>query len=387
MTVSGAVVGPERQLPVGHERHGARPRPRAGRGGMCGRGAVVSRAWAPPTPSSAASSGVPSASSRPSSTAWPTCWWRWSRSPRWPGTPPRPPTPATRPRPGCRPCWPGPSPSTPTCECAKACIQILGGMGFTWEHDAHLHLRRALTLRQLVGPSSALAGRGDARRPATAAGAGSRSISPRTPSACGTRCAPWWPRWPPPPTRRSVAGALVDTGLLTPHWPVPWGRGAGPVEQLVIDEELAAAHVHRPHLAVGAWALPTIIAHGTDGAAGALGRAHDAGRARVVPALQRARRGQRPRRPVHARPRATTGAGCSTGRRCGRRSPCAPTGGSVWPAAIPTRPSTRASPTSSSTCTPRASRCDRCARSRGRPCSTRCSSPTSSCPTTAWWAR
>ena len=36
-------------------------------------------------------------------------------------------------------------------ECAKGCIQILGGMGFTWEHDAHLHLRRALTLRQLVG--------------------------------------------------------------------------------------------------------------------------------------------------------------------------------------------------------------------------------------------
>ena len=31
----------------------------------------------------------------------------------------------------------------------------------------------------------------------------------------------------------------------------------------MIDEELAAAHVHRPHLAVGAWALPTIIAHGT----------------------------------------------------------------------------------------------------------------------------
>ena len=28
-------------------------------------------------------------------------------------------------------------------DCAKSCIQILGGMGFTWEHDAHLHLRRA----------------------------------------------------------------------------------------------------------------------------------------------------------------------------------------------------------------------------------------------------
>ncbi len=30
-------------------------------------------------------------------------------------------------------------------ECAKDCIQILGGIGFTWEHDAHLYLRRAIT--------------------------------------------------------------------------------------------------------------------------------------------------------------------------------------------------------------------------------------------------
>ena len=49
-----------------------------------------------------------------------------------------------------------------------------------------------------------------------------------------------------------------------PHWPPPWGRGASPLEQLVIDEEMAAAGVLRPHLAVGAWALPTIIAHGTE---------------------------------------------------------------------------------------------------------------------------
>ena len=36
-------------------------------------------------------------------------------------------------------------------EVAKDCIQILGGIGFTWEHDAHLYLRRALALRQLLG--------------------------------------------------------------------------------------------------------------------------------------------------------------------------------------------------------------------------------------------
>ena len=32
---------------------------------------------------------------------------------------------------------------------------MLGGIGFTWEHDAHLYLRRALALRQLLGGSAA----------------------------------------------------------------------------------------------------------------------------------------------------------------------------------------------------------------------------------------
>src|SRR5581483_5421513 len=53
---------------------------------------------------------------------------------------------------------------------AKDCIQVLGGMGFTWEHDAHLYLRRAVSVRQLVGGSSswrselADAALGEARR-------------------------------------------------------------------------------------------------------------------------------------------------------------------------------------------------------------------------------
>ncbi|HEU4361933.1 MAG TPA: acyl-CoA dehydrogenase family protein, partial [Mycobacterium sp.] len=34
---------------------------------------------------------------------------------------------------------------------AELNIQVHGGIGFTWEHDAHLHLRRALTLRALFG--------------------------------------------------------------------------------------------------------------------------------------------------------------------------------------------------------------------------------------------
>ena len=39
-------------------------------------------------------------------------------------------------------------------ETAKDCIQVLGGIGFTWEHDAHLYLRRALALRQRLGGSA-----------------------------------------------------------------------------------------------------------------------------------------------------------------------------------------------------------------------------------------
>jgi alkylation response protein AidB-like acyl-CoA dehydrogenase len=39
-------------------------------------------------------------------------------------------------------------------ENAKDCIQVLGGTGFTREHDAHLYLRRALALRALLGGSA-----------------------------------------------------------------------------------------------------------------------------------------------------------------------------------------------------------------------------------------
>jgi alkylation response protein AidB-like acyl-CoA dehydrogenase len=35
---------------------------------------------------------------------------------------------------------------------AKDCIQIHGGIGYTWEHDAHLYLRRAKSSQLLFGP-------------------------------------------------------------------------------------------------------------------------------------------------------------------------------------------------------------------------------------------
>ncbi len=40
--------------------------------------------------------------------------------------------------------------------CAEKNIQILGGIGFTWEHDAHIYLRRASALSTLFGRDAAI---------------------------------------------------------------------------------------------------------------------------------------------------------------------------------------------------------------------------------------
>ena len=37
----------------------------------------------------------------------------------------------------------------------KACIQVHGGMGFTWEVDAHLFLKRAMVLDVALAPTEA----------------------------------------------------------------------------------------------------------------------------------------------------------------------------------------------------------------------------------------
>jgi 3-oxochol-4-en-24-oyl-CoA dehydrogenase len=145
---------------------------------------------------------------------------------------------------------------------AQACIQVLGGIGFTFEHDAHLYLRRAVALRNLLGSPDSFAA-----SLATRAVSGERR---RAEVDLGGRDQPLRGD-----VRRRVAeiatlpasrqrAALVDAGYLTPHWPEPFGLGADAVLQVVIDEELAAAGVTRPDLKIGGWAAPTILAHGSD---------------------------------------------------------------------------------------------------------------------------
>jgi alkylation response protein AidB-like acyl-CoA dehydrogenase len=143
---------------------------------------------------------------------------------------------------------------------AKDCIQVLGGIGITWEHDAHLYLRRAYGIGQFLGgPARWL------RRTAELTQAGARrNLSIDLSEVADLR----------PQIADAVAGvaalpddkrqaALAEAGLLAPHWAAPYGRSAGPAEQLLIDQEMSSAGVPRPDLVVGWWAAPTILEHGT----------------------------------------------------------------------------------------------------------------------------
>ena len=58
---------------------------------------------------------------------------------------------------------------------------------------------------------------------------------------------------------------LAEAGLVAPHWPRPWGLGADPVHQLVVDDELRRAGVRRPVNPIGiGWAGPTLLHAGSD---------------------------------------------------------------------------------------------------------------------------
>jgi alkylation response protein AidB-like acyl-CoA dehydrogenase len=141
----------------------------------------------------------------------------------------------------------------------KDCIQVLGGIGITWEHDAHLYLRRAYGIGQFLGGSARWL-----RRTAALTQAGVRrqlsidlgDVAHLRPQIAATvaEIAEL------PKEKRRVA--LAEAGLLAPHWPAPYGRDASPAEQLLIDQEMSAAGVERPDLVIGWWAVPTILEHG-----------------------------------------------------------------------------------------------------------------------------
>ncbi len=144
---------------------------------------------------------------------------------------------------------------------AQDCIQVHGGIGYTFEHDAHLYYRRALTLRALTGRAA------ERRRSVAALALAGRTRERELDLPAESE-----------PLRREIRArvaelaaldghervvALADGGWVQPHLPKPWGMDATPLEQVVIHQELRAAGVRPPNLMIGAWVVPSLVGYGT----------------------------------------------------------------------------------------------------------------------------
>jgi alkylation response protein AidB-like acyl-CoA dehydrogenase len=143
---------------------------------------------------------------------------------------------------------------------AELNIQVHGGIGFTWEHDAHLHLRRALTVRALFGGDTPARDVFD-RTATGVTRVNSLDLPPEAEElrtqirADAAEIAAL--------DKKAQLDRLIATGYVMPHWPKPWGRAADAVEQLVIEEEFTAAKIKRPDYQITGWVILTLIQHGT----------------------------------------------------------------------------------------------------------------------------
>ncbi|MCT9928899.1 acyl-CoA dehydrogenase [Planotetraspora sp. A-T 1434] len=146
-------------------------------------------------------------------------------------------------------------------QCAKDAIQTFGGIGYTFEHDAHLYYRRALTLRALLGSSAewaeivaSLALSGITREMEIDLPEESEPLR----AAIRAELAEIAPL-----EGRPQKEALAKAGFVMPHLPKPWGRDATPLEQVLIHQEIRAAKIKLPQMIIGAWVVPSIVSYGT----------------------------------------------------------------------------------------------------------------------------
>lgn len=146
--------------------------------------------------------------------------------------------------------------------CAQDCIQVHGGIGFTWEHDTNVYYRRALGLVAAFGRSSEY----QQKVFDTATSTGMRSVNidldPETEKLRAEIRAEVEALKAIPREERKAA--IAEGGWVQPHLPKPWGRAASPVEQIIIAQEFTTGRVKRPQMGIAAWLIPSIVAFGTD---------------------------------------------------------------------------------------------------------------------------
>ena len=146
--------------------------------------------------------------------------------------------------------------------CTQDCIQVHGGIGFTWEHDAGVYYRRALILAAGFGRASEY----PQRVVDTATTTGMRAIDidldPDTEKLRGEIRSDVAALKELDREQRTVA--LAEGGWVLPHLPTPWGRASSPVEQIIIAQEFTSGRVKRPQVGIAAWIIPSIVAFGTE---------------------------------------------------------------------------------------------------------------------------
>ncbi|MGV9374661.1 acyl-CoA dehydrogenase [Nonomuraea sp. NPDC003707] len=143
--------------------------------------------------------------------------------------------------------------------CVADAIQVLGGIGYTFEHEAHRYYRRALSDRMLAGDPGPWA-----EEVAGLAAAGvRRAMEPDLPEEAAAvrdaiRVEAESLRAEEPLAR---LGRFAREGWIMPYLPRPWGRDASPLEQVIIHQEFR--DLKRPNLGIAAWAVPSIVRYGT----------------------------------------------------------------------------------------------------------------------------
>ncbi|KAA0111307.1 acyl-CoA dehydrogenase [Mycolicibacterium sp. P1-5] len=142
------------------------------------------------------------------------------------------------------------------------CIQVHGGIGFTWEHDTNVYYRRTLGLVAAFGRANEY----QQKVFDTATSTGMRAINidldPETEQlreeiraeVAAMKAIP----------REERKAAIAEAGWVQPHLPKPWGRAATPIEQIIIAQEFTAGQVKRPQMGIAAWLIPSIVAFGNE---------------------------------------------------------------------------------------------------------------------------
>ncbi|WP_327590546.1 acyl-CoA dehydrogenase [Nonomuraea sp. NBC_00507] len=143
--------------------------------------------------------------------------------------------------------------------CAADAIQVLGGIGYTFEHDAHRYYRRALSDRMLAGDPGPWA----EEATGLAVQGTRRAMEPDLPDEAAAvrdtiRAEAQSLRAEEPAARRA---RFAREGWIMPYLPRPWGRDASPLEQVIIHQEFR--DLKRPNLGIAAWAVPSIVRYGT----------------------------------------------------------------------------------------------------------------------------